>query len=93
MAVAQSEVSSRSATVEISPYPGAEGRITASGKAIGAPARIDVAGRLDIEITGIGSIGVISADPAKAAAAKERLDAAVAGFNSCLAEIGVTTPA
>ena len=92
VAVAQSEVSSRSASVEISPLPGAEDRIQANGAAIRLPSRIDVAGRLDIEIAGIGSIGVITADPAKAASAKARLDAAEAGFRTCLNEIGVTTP-
>ena len=91
VAVAQSELSSRSASVEISPHPGAEGRITVNATAIRAPARIDVADRLKIEIGGIGTIDVITADPAKAAAAKARLAAADAGFNACLIEIGVTT--
>ncbi len=90
-ALARGELSSRSATVEISPMPGAEDRITANGAAIRMPARIDVDGRLDIEIAGVGAIGVMTADPAQAAAAKARYQAAEAGINACLAEIGVST--
>ena len=91
VAVARSDLSSRSAMVEISPSPGAEGRIAANGTAIRAPARIDVAGRLDIAIEGVGTIGIVTADPAKAAVAKARLEAADAEFSACLAEIGVTS--
>ncbi len=91
VAVAGSELSSRSASVEISPLPQADGRITANGLAIRARTQIDVADRLTIEIEGIGSIGVVTADPAKAAAAKARLDSAEGGLKACLAEIGAAT--
>ena len=88
--VAGIELSSRSATVEISPRPEADGFITANGAPVRAHSRLDVADRLEIEIKGIGTIGVVTADPAKAAAAKARLDLAEAGFNACLSEIGAT---
>ncbi len=91
VAVASSELSSRSASVEISPLPEADGRITANGLAIRAPTHIYVADCLNIEIEGIGRIGIVTADPAKAAAAKARLDSAQAGLKACLSEIGVTT--
>lgn len=90
-AVAAGELSSRSATVGISPLPGAEGRMSANGTAIHSPARLDVADRLNIEIEGIGAIEVIAAGPVRAAAAKARLDAAGAGLKACLLEIGTAT--
>ncbi len=91
--VARSEISSQLASVEILPLPGAQGRIKAGGMAIDAPARLTVASRLEIEIEGVGSIAVIAADPAKAAAAQARLEAVEAGFNACLLEIGAAAPA